>query len=202
MAEETNGVRMYYVLKQDLSTTSRYIYFKQLPDELDASDWGTGQAIAAAPPTLTLVTQSDPGCGLSDLLLVGEDLLIFSPRMRSCLAAAGVTNVDYYPITLVDTRTGTTTTDYRIANVVGTLACLDEARSDVRKATKSGRIFGLDRFHLDEKRIVPLPRTAGKPMIFRLDELKTRVIVDEILKAAFEGANITGARLVPTPDYE
>jgi hypothetical protein len=193
---------MHYVFKQDLSTTTRYLYFKELPDEIDGSAWCTGRAFEKAPPASTLVTQGEPGRVLSDLLLVVDSLLVFSPRLRACLEAAGVTNVDYYPITLVDTRAGTTTTDYRLANVVGSLACLDEARSDVRKAARSGRIFGVDRFHLDEQRIVPLPRATGRPKIFRLDELKTLLLVDESIKAACEAAGITGTRFVPTPEYE
>ncbi len=192
---------MHYVFTHDLSTTDRFLYFKEVPDEIDGSAWRSGRAFEQAPPASTLVTRSEPGRVLSDLVLVVDSLLIFSPRLRACLETAGVTNVDYYPITLVDTRTDTTT-DYRIANVVGSLACLDEARSVVRKVAKSGKIFGLDKFHLDERRIVPLPRTTGLPKIFRLEELRTRLLVDESIKSACEAANITGIRFVPTPEYE
>lgn len=192
---------MHYVFKMDKRLTSRFIYFRAAPEGLDPSDWRTGNPLARPPQEPTLMAKDETPTQLSDLLLAPEPFLICSPRLRDCLASAGVDTLEYFPVTLVDAKSGFTTHDYRLANVTASVACLDASRSDVETFPDSQDYSSVMEFHLDESRICPLPGKKRAPLLFRLDEFKFHLLADESVKAACEAAGITGIRFTATPDF-
>ena len=191
---------MYYVMQMDMGLSSKFIYFREEPDGYDPSLLRTGEALEEPPPLVTLTADEKPTV-ISDLVLAPADMLIFSPKLMACLADVGVKNIQYFPIRLVEKKAKKVTDDYRLANIVGSVACLDVENSEVTKLS-SGRGFrAVEQFNLLEDRIKPLPGTKTKPLLFRLAEFKYHVIADEAIKATCEKNKITGAEFVPTQEY-
>jgi hypothetical protein len=192
---------MYYVMKVDLGLTSKFIYFRNKPSEYDGSLWRSGEALPAPPPPMILTAEDEKPTALSDLLLAPSDMLVFSPRLIACLDAVGVNNIEYFPIRLVDKKNDKTMDDYRLANIVGSIACLDVDSSEVTPFSDGIGYLAVEEFNLLEDRIKPLPGMRNKPLIFRLAEFKYHVLTDELIKVACENSKITGVEFVPTQEY-
>lgn len=99
------------------------------------------------------------------------------PLMRSdlldALREAGVDNIDDYAATVRETRTGRKHTNYRVINIVGTLAAADLAASDVDPSTFDGRLL-IDAFF----RRLQLNAAAAKgALFFRLAEKVSAILV-------------------------
>jgi hypothetical protein len=192
---------VYYVMQMDMGLTSKFIYFRDRPPEYDGSLWRAGDPLAVPPAAMTLTAVDEKPTALSDLLLAPSDMLVFSPKLVACLDAASVKNIEYFPIRLVDKKTGKITDDYRVANVLGSIACLDVDNSVVKSFADGEGYRAVEEFNLLEDRIKPLPGTKGKPLIFRLAEFKYHLLADESIKTACEGNKITGVEFVPTQEY-
>src|SRR5262249_33944543 len=151
--------------------------------------------------TMTLVMQDERTTRLSDMLLNAADLQVYSPKLVASLTAVGVDNIQYFPIKIVDGRSGAVRDDYKVANIVGRIHCVDPNHSKVRRSPRTNSIRGVEEFSVVQDRIVPLPGKKKPPLIFRLGELEFLILAHESIKSAFERDRITGARFTPTQDY-
>jgi hypothetical protein len=192
---------MYYVLEMNTKLTSKFIYFRKGPAGLDIEAWQTGNKFESPPAALTMEAEDEIPSELSDLLLAKVELHVCSPKLMVTLAAAGVTNIEYFPVTVVDKKRGITRTDYRAANILGAVACLDVDNSKVDTFTNGSGYSSVEEFSLLEDQIKPLPSMKSPPLLFRLAEFTYHVIAHQSLKDAFERDGITGARFIPTQDY-
>ena len=191
---------MYYVMQMDMGQTSKFIYFRKAPSGYDSSLLRTGEPLSAPPPLVTLIAEDEEPTAVSDMVLAPSDMLIFSPKLIACLDAEGVENIEYFPIRLVDKKTGNTFDDYRLANIIGSIDCLDVDSSDVTPF-EDGGYMSVEQFSLLDDSIKPLPGTKTNPLIFRLGEFKFHLLAHESIKAACEKNNITGVEFVPTEEY-
>jgi hypothetical protein len=190
---------MYYVIDKHIEAAGKFIFFGEEPEGWRTKTWITGEKLPDPAPLLTLSAEDDRTSALSDLLLTQFNLLVCSPRLRGAFDAAGVNNIEYVPVKVEDRTTGATYEDYRIANVVGSIACLDVANSEVA-TFDSGKYRSVEAFSLLEDRIQPLPGMKSAPLIFRLAEFKYHVLAHESVKAACEKAKITGVKFIRTQD--
>jgi hypothetical protein len=191
---------MYYVLQRDTQSAGKYVYFSEEPDDYDGDQWRTGLEIEQ-PPTMTLIAQDDRTTKLSDMLLNAADLQVYSPKLVATLDAAGVDNIQYFPITIVDGKTGKSRSDYKVANIIGLIPCLDIEHSSVLYFRNSKNIRSVEEFRLLADRIVPLKGKKAPPLIFRLGESEFLVLAHESIKKAFEKDGITGATFTPTERF-
>ncbi len=192
---------MYYVFEMNTKLTNKFIYFRKGPAGLDIDAWQAGERFKTPPAALTLEAEDEIPSELSDLLLAKVELHVCSPKLMATLAAAGVTNVEYFPVTVVDKKRGITRADYCAANILGTVACLDVDNSEVATFSNGSGYSSVEEFKLLEDKIQPLPGMKAPPLLFRLAEFKFHVIAHQSLKDAFERDGITGARFIPTQDY-
>ena len=192
---------MYYVMQRETESAGKYVYFSEEPDGYDGDSWRTGSPMAPAGP-MTLVMQDDRTNKLSDMLLNAADLQVYSPKLVASLKAAGVDNIQYFPITIVDEATGKTRDDYRVANILGKIACVDLENSNVSYFRGSNDIRSVEEFSLLEDRIQPLPGQKKAPLLFRLHESEFIVIAHESVKGALERDGITGVKFTPTNEFE
>jgi len=192
---------MYYVMKMDMALTSKFIYFRKKPREYDGSLWRAGEALPAPPPMMTLTAEDEKPTALSDLLLAPSDMLVFSPKLMACLDEAGVSNIEYFKVRLVDKKSSKTTDDYRLANVIGSVGCLDVDNSQVTPFGDGEGYQSVREFNLIENRIKPLPGMKGKPLVFRLAEFTYHVLSHESIKAACAKNKITGVKFIPTKEF-
>ncbi len=192
---------MYYVFGNDTRLTSKFIFYRDLPDDFESARWTSGERFKVAPTPMTLVAADEKPDTLSDFALVSGRLHVYSPKLRATLAKAGVTNIEYVPITLVDAKRGVTVSDYCVANIIGKVDCLDPAHSTVGTFSDGVGYSAVEEFTLIDARIQPVDGMSTPPQLFRLGEFRYHVIASASLKAAFERDGITGARFVATTDF-
>jgi uncharacterized protein DUF1629 len=192
---------MYYVMQRDTRLAGKYVYFGDEPDGYDGDQWRTGTEMKPPPPTMTLVSQDDRTTKLSDMLLNAADLQVYSPKLVATLTAAGVDNIQYFPITIVHGKKSKSHADYKVANIIGLISCVDIGHSNVSYFRGSKDIQSIEEFKILEDRIVPLKGKKSRPLIFRLGESEFIVLAHESIKKAFEKDGITGARFIPTEQF-
>jgi hypothetical protein len=193
---------MYYVMQRETESAGKYVYFAEEPSGYDGDSWRTGSLMAPAAEPMTLVAQDERTNKLSDMLLNAADLQVYSPKLVASLTAAGVDNIQYFPITILDAATGKTREDYRVANILGKIACVDLENSNVRYFRGSKDIRSVEEFSLLEDRIKPLAGQKKAPLLFRLGELEFLLIAHESVKDALERDGITGVKFTPTKEFE
>ena len=191
----------YYVMEMNTRLTNKFIYFRNQPEGLNIAAWQTGEKFMTPPSQMTLVAEDEIPSEMSDMLLARVELHVYSSRLMATLASAGVTNIEYFPITVVDKKRNVTRTDYQVANIIGSVACLDVSNSGVDTFSDGSGYSSVEEFSLLEDRIQALPGMKAPPLLFRLAEFKFHVIAHEALKNAFERDGITGVRFIPTQDY-
>jgi hypothetical protein len=192
---------MYYVFEMNTKLTTKFIYFRNEPAGLNIDEWQTGEKFRTPPAEISMVAEDEIPSELSDMLLAKVELHVYSPKLMATMASAGITNLEYFPITVVDQKRGVTRTDYRAANILGSVACLDVKNAELDEFSDGSGYSTVEEFDLLEDRIVPLPGMKSPPLLFRLGEFKFHVIAHQSLKDAFERDGITGARFIPTQDY-
>lgn len=193
---------MYYVWEPDLELVSEYACCTQEPDGFDSAMWSTGKRLSMAPPHLTLTTDDDGGAKLSDLFLVDFDLPIFSPKLVQLFERMGVQNLTYYPVTIINSQSGETETNYKAANIIGRIPCLDADGSTVTYAVDgSGDIMFLEEFSLFEDKIKTDKKLGGKPLVFRLAEFDGIKLADQSVRRECETAGISGFSFIDPSEH-
>jgi hypothetical protein len=155
-----------------------------------------GMRVLVSVPPILIVRNDDSLGRLNDNVVApGLTGLLLSSRLRDALAAAGVDNIDYYPVRIDTPQTGDSTVDYALANVVGTCACVDFAASDVTiDSVEPGKIRFIESLVLDEARI-------HDARMFRLFEHLQVVVVHDNVKSVCESNGVTGVRFVRPADF-
>jgi len=143
---------------------------------------------------LTLDDDSRMG-NMTDHLSISEVYgLIFSARLRELLSGMMVNNIQYFEFDIIDVRENRIYTDYKIANVVGLVDCIDKDKSDL-KYFDSGNIKRIKKLVLDESKI------PSELKIFRLLKDSTLPIVHQSIKDAIDDAGITGCLFYRIEDF-
>lgn len=155
-----------------------------------------GTALKEPLPHITFEVKSLEGLRDRDSLWAGLPYLVFSPRLREALSSLGVDNIEYYPATIRHSQSGETVTDYKIANIVGLVACFDWEQSRYELNPKrADRVKRIDRLVIDEARI-----PTGL-LLFRLQEMRTVTLCDEGLAQGLIKLEITGVDFVSTSAF-
>jgi hypothetical protein len=150
-------------------------------------DTRRGVAIARDFPNITFEVKDLAGIERCDSLWGGFPYLVFSPRLRDLLSASGVANLQYFGAEVYDRKTRSTLTQFRIANIVGTAACLDRERSDYEEwSDLPGLLKRVDKLVLDHDRF---PEDL---LLFRLEELPSVLLCHQDVVAALQEASIVG----------
>ncbi len=192
---------MYYVWTKDVMQARKFAHFKAEPEGFDDEAWTVGRPLTAPPPVLRLRSDAGRPTALSDVLLTTVELQAFSPRLCQLLAEARVTNLELFPIVVTNHKTGAVSGDYRAANIIGRVACVDLEASLVAYFPESRDVQSLEEFEVLEERIPVLPEANGKPLMFRLAEERSIILVHESIKETCERAGITGVRFVAPRDF-
>jgi|GEM_PF-2979857 len=111
-------------------------------------------------------------------------------RFRNVLDAVGVTNVDYYPVTIDGADRFREFPTYFAANIVGKVAAADKSASQYTEAFGGPGATVFDELVLDPNFSTDLP-------IFILAENMSIVIVSEKVKAKAEALGVDTLRFIP-----
>jgi hypothetical protein len=130
------------------------------------------------------------GQKFDDIIPLGSYWLV-SDRAKQVLSEISKADFAFLPIDVEITK-GIEPTAYWLCDVMPLLDAVDEARSDVEVniANDGGRVYNIaGRFSLifDDS-------VVGSHYMFRLRTNPSRIICDEIIKAAFEQSGLIGLR--------
>ena len=152
-------------------------------------EFDTGRIPAhPVPANLRLRRQENEPGPLNDLIGVyGEWAIIVSGKLRKVIEAAGIGNVQWYPLVIED-MIEKRNLDYWIANIIGVIDCIDRERAV------------LDEYDLFRRLWIDPARTQGRKL-FRLAGDGAQVVVHRDLKEAMEASGCQGARFVPANGF-
>lgn len=153
----------------------------------------------AKPPSpslsLRFVTDDDsqPGIMTDHLLIFEIPGLILSENFRQFLQEQGVTNIQYFDLTIEETQTKQTYKNYKVANLLDVVNCIDTEKSEL--IYDDGEIDEIDKLVLDESRIPPDKK------LFRVDGYRDMILVRDDLRKAIEAQGLTGCVFMPPEEF-
>jgi len=162
----------------------------------DEISFDNGVPITSSIPKIILTLDSDSRMGkMTDHLSIDEVCgLVFSAQLCELLHNSMVDNIQYFDFDIVNPKNNNTYTNYKIANVVGLVDCVDKEKSDLT-FYDSGTIEFIDKLVLDESKIPP------ELKIFRLANRATLIVMHKSIKDAILDAGITGCVFYKVEDY-
>lgn len=135
------------------------------------------------------------GAVTDDLVVRKHRCLAHSGKLQQVLRTAGVTNIDYYPMRIVNPTTGAVFRSHAAANILDVIHCIDRDASDLEIDDENPEnLWYINRLVLLKDRLGDVP-------LFRLGERLRTVIVRRDVKEAVERAGITGAMFLPAEGY-
>lgn len=154
-----------------------------------------GSRLTQPIPLIQLVRDADaPGVLTDNLIAPGTTGLVFSTRLRALLASCGVTNIDYYPVVVVNPADGSSSDDYALANLIGRVTCFDMARSVVQMDPVVNQIEFIDSLVLIDDAVQGL-------RMFRAAEHSQVIVVHSDVRDACIDAGITGVDFERAEDF-
>lgn len=155
-----------------------------------------GESVPIPIPKILLTMSDNCHIGrLTDHLSITETTgLVFSSKFRELLKILRVENIQYFDFEMLNPEDGSRYTDYKIANIVGHVDCVDKERSDL-KYWENGNIKRVRKLVLDESRIPP------ELKIFRLSSRRILTVVHESIRNAIISAGITGCVFYKPENY-
>jgi uncharacterized protein DUF1629 len=181
---------MDYVLWENDKNEGDAFIYSGWPHEVPFSFF-TGNRISGVVPPIEITMNERSQGRLTDNLLLTGSGRVFSQKLLGVLRSAGVDNIDTYPCTIRNLVTGEVHKDYSVVNVIGKIACIDRAQSELVFATGSQtEILGYHSIVLDESRI-------GGARLFLLAEMPVQIVAHATVADAIEEAEITGIEFVP-----
>ncbi len=141
-------------------------------------------------PEITFEVNTFDGIHGRDSLWAGMPYLVFSPRLQKMLAQAQITNIQYFSALLKNVQTGEVNRDFKIANIIGCIPCMDWTHSEyVPDPDIPGSVRKITRLVLEPHKI------PNNLHLFRLAELRTVIICHEQLKNRLDGT-VTGVQFI------
>jgi hypothetical protein len=178
----------YSILRADAG--DRYCAVWDFLDELpDIENPSEGIPAAATFPGGVRFQMAREVSGLlvADVIANALGYLMVSGRGKAFLEAHAGAQIEYLRFTLLNHKARIASEDCYIANVLGTVDCVDRHRTqgDV-SAVEPGEYLGISRLVLDDRRI---PEHAK---LFRIASQPQTLIVRDDLRAAMEAEPLTG----------
>jgi len=192
---------MYYklwrepLIDKDYNTYT-YYEFKVCNKEDEEFDWFYGVKFPNPPShILKLSVILDDPLAITFEDYVYNPIPMVSERLKSVLDACGVSNIDYYPVEIINAEKFDKIPKYYAINVVGLIAAADRDKSEYTEAFGQMGATLFDRFVLNEDAVRNID-------LFRLAEQFSTIVVSERIKQACEKANIETLRFLELEDDE
>lgn len=154
------------------------------PDDPRRS-WILGERFETPPPIPVRATVrglDDDDTVLAELWK--SPLPAMSKRLHAVLVEAGVSNLEVFPLEIMDPSSGKLLHDHVAFNLIGKVAAVDVAASVVSASNTDKMVSAsFDQLALDEQRI-------GGALMFRLAEAVSTIVVHRSVKERIESAGI------------
>ncbi|MDF1884153.1 hypothetical protein JHD49_09395 [Sulfurimonas sp. SAG-AH-194-C21] len=178
----------YYIF--DEVSPNRYAPFLELPDEIDLIESIMGKKPQFDYLPIEMEAEIDEDVVFTDIINPGVPL--FSHKMKTALDGLGVTNIDYYPVNIIDEDSKDVLAEYFLAIVTDIIPCLDIEKS-LFKDSALGQAF-ISKFVIDER------KTKGLNL-FRFHNIPGLMIINEELKNKLSQIDFEGISFKHTDEY-
>lgn len=180
----------YYIF--DEVSPNRDAPYLDLPDEIDLieSIMGKKPKFDSLPIKIEAEIDEDEEVVYTDIINPGVPL--FSDKMKSALDELGVTNIDYYPVHIIDEDSKDVLAEYWLAIVTDIISCIDLDKS-VFKDSALGRAV-ITQFCIDAS------KTKGLNL-FRFHNIPGLMIINEELKDKLAKIDFVGISFKHTDKY-
>ncbi len=187
---------MYWVLASERSD-ERALTIDGIPkiiEDLDLNfDYGIN--ITHPLPIIDIIYSINDGKFKTDNIIVAPRIgLLINKKVRTIFDSLNIDNIKYYSTRLINNNSTEIDEDYKIANIIGKIACVDKEKSELA-LYPDGDIEFID------KLVLKLDKNKDYGHIFRLSEFSPIIIISNLLKNKIEEANITGFKIYAPEDY-
>jgi hypothetical protein len=149
------------------------------------------------PEGLVFDLSKDHGAKLTDCIPNTDRLLIVSEKLKGVLESQAPEDpIEFLPIRLRNPKKKMVAAPYFIANLLGTVPCLNKSMSKfTMNAILKNQVSWFEHLVLDEERI------PKKKKLFRLEEKTTLIITREDLAREILKTSCNGMMFIPVEDY-
>lgn len=156
---------------------------------------GLGVKQSSDIPVIPIINKKGNKGKITDnLIAYGANGLVLNSRVRGIFEQHGVKNIDYYDVQFTDRENQVSSDDYKIANIIGLVSCIDREKSTLR--IDNGSVEAIDKLVLDYKKI----EESGLK-IFKIKEIFPVILIDDDVKKDLEKTKVTGFRFVDPEDF-
>ena len=168
-----------------------YFHFDLKNDDDLEWPWMHGVKLKDPPtsPLVLAVDLDDEDAGDFADFVTGPIPLV-TARFREAMEACGVSNIDYYPVTIIGADQFDEFPVYFAANIVGKIVAADKSASKYTEAFGGPGATLFDKFVLD-------PKLSTDLQIFVLAEHLSTVVVSERVKKGAEKAGVDTLNFIP-----
>lgn len=181
----------FYFLRQDLFGDATGIEIEGHTELSAQFDWIEGIKFDRPFPGDTFMLDDAYGSNYPDFF--DTSIPVMSSRLVDALVAAGVSNLDSYPVVLRNPGDGTERADYLAVNIIGRVDAIDLSRSPHELQRGKPEFNGA--------MIIDSQRTAGL-MAFRLPYGPGFIVVAESVTQRLRKLSLDSVLLQPTRDYD
>ena len=166
--------------------------FLDLPAEIDLieSIMGKKPNFDDLPIKIEADIDEDEEVVYTDIINPGVPL--FSQKMKSALDECGVTNIDYYPVSIIDSESKEVLSEYWLAIVKSIVSCIDLDKSEFGE-DKMGKAV-ISKFSIDQAKV-------GNLNLFRFHNIPGLIIINEELKEKLSKLDFSGISFKHTDKY-
>ena len=180
---------MDYVLWENEKSEGDAFIYSGWPQHVAISFYTGDRLVDPVPEIVITMNDRSQGRLTDDVLLTGRGR-VFSKQLLQVLRESGVDNIDTYPCVIRNLITGEVHKNYSVVNIIGKIACIDRAQSELVFATGStDDILGYDSIVLDERKI-------GGARLFLLAEMPVQIVAHRSVAEAITAAGMTGIEFV------
>ena len=149
------------------------------------------------PEGLVFDLSRDHGAKLTDCIPNTDSFLIVSEKLKELLETHAPDDpIEVLPVRLRNPRKKLVAAPYFIANVLGTVSCMNKSKSKfTMDSIIKDQVLWFERLVLDEKKI------PKEKKLFRLAEKRTLFIIREDLAQKILHADCTGMMFIPMENY-
>lgn len=137
------------------------------------------------------MSKNNKGSKLTDFLVNTINLLMVSQKVKNLMEQEGITDVEFLHFTLYDKKDRIVNKDYFVANLIGTVDCLNIDESIFTRDSLEP-----DKIMIFEKVVLHTERILGDKKFFRLKERPTLHIIRSDFVAVLAKNNVTGIELL------
>ena len=174
-------------------------HINKIPIEINEDLWKLDEGISCKdwfPDELTFELNPNYGMKLGDSIPNSLSIKVISEKLKMLLEE-NCNNFEFFPVDIINPKGKKTRKAYYVANLIGTLHCMDLNKSQYRYSNlDKGQMARISELSLDESKI---PKGT---QIFRLGEMTELLIVADPLAEIISDKNkCTGIFLTYLEDY-